>query len=232
MIQLVEYDKRFINQQRWIWHTDAKSNKDKLVELHPYSCLSKIDDDVPNLNLPFSPKDSITLYDTILEHFEKYYGDNLDEDLEILLDNMSPDLYFENMKPSQILTLNDSKDYESFLKVEFVKLYKDYPDIIKNVLDSFKIENDKCDNILDLLYECENKDMLPMLIFNTNSDYCVEIFKDIYDKLIYEETRNYPYHYDILEYKNDLYMKYLEKEKNLLTISKQINIVKIHNLIY
>ena len=129
---------------------------------------------------------------------------------------MSPDVYFENMKPSQILTLDDSKDYESFLKLEFVKLYKDYPNIIKNVLDSFKIENDKCDNILDLLYECKNKDMLPMLIFNTNSEYCVEIFKDIYERLISEEKLNYPYHYDILEYKNDLYNKYLEKREKFV----------------
>ena len=35
-----------------------------------------------------------------------------DKNLEELLDNMSPDVYFENMKPSQILTLDDSKDYE------------------------------------------------------------------------------------------------------------------------
>ena len=209
-IQLVEYDKRFINQQRWIYKND------KLVELHPYSCLSKVDNDVPNLNLPFSPKDSITLYDSILKHFEKYYGDDLDEDLEELLDNISPDVYFENMKPSQILTLNDSKDYETFLKLEFVKLYKDYPNIIQNMLNSFKLQNDKCDNILDLLYECKNKDMLPMLIFNTNSEYCVDIFKDIYERLISEEKMNYPYHYDILEYKNESYNKYLEKREKFV----------------
>ena len=58
--------------------------------------------------------------------------------------------------------------------------------------------------------------MLPMQIFNTNSEYCVDIFKDIYNKLITEETLNYPYHYDILEYKNDLYCKYLEKREKFV----------------
>ena len=58
--------------------------------------------------------------------------------------------------------------------------------------------------------------MLPMLIFNTDSNNCVNIFKDIYHRLIGEETRNYPYHYDILEKKNDLYTKYCEKREKFV----------------
>ena len=44
-------------------------------------------------------------------------------------------------------------------------------------------------------------------------DNCISLFKNIYEKLVNEETENYPYHYDILEKKNELYMKYYEKRE-------------------
>jgi len=221
-INLVEYDKRFINQQRWVWSSGEGSNggnkgsKGELKELHPFSQLDDIDESVLEFNLSFTPKDSILLYDSILENFEKKYND-LPEYIEEYLDSIGPDVYFENMKDTQILTLDDSKKYETFLKKEFVKLKKDHSDIVKNVLNDLKVDNNSNpDNVLDLLYECKRKDMLPMLIFNTDSNNCVNIFKDIYHRLIDAETQNYPYHYDILEKKNDLYTKYCEKREKFV----------------
>ena len=221
-INLVEYDKRFINQQRWVWSSGNgdnggnECNGGELKELHPFSQLDDIDESVLEFNLSFTPKDSIVLYDSIVKHFEIKYT-QLPEDIEEYLDSIGPDVYFENMKDTQILTLDDSKKYETFLKKEFVKLKKDHSDIVKNVLNDLKVDNNSNpDNVLDLLYECKRKDMLPMLIFNTDSNNCVNIFKDIYHRLIGEETRNYPYHYDILEKKNDLYTKYCEKREKFV----------------
>ena len=79
---------------------------------------------VPNLNLPFSPKDSITLYDSILEHFEKYYSDDLDEELEELLDNMSPK---ELKKCVKI-----SKKYDSLYEVKQSEMPADIQTMIDN----------------------------------------------------------------------------------------------------
>ena len=215
-INLVEYDKRFINQQRWVWSSGNECRVGELKELHPFSQLDDIDESVLEFNLSFTPKDSILLYDSIIKHFEIKYTQP-PEDIEEYLDSIGPDVYFENMKDTQILTLDDSKKYETFLKKEFVKLKKDHSDIVKNVLNDLKVDNNSNpDNVLDLLYECKRKDMLPMLIFNTDSNNCVNIFKDIYHRLIGEETRNYPYHYDILEKKNDLYTKYCEKREKFV----------------
>ena len=221
-INLVEYDKRFINQQRWVWSSGNGGNEGnegkggELKELHPFSQLDDIDESVLEFNLSFTPKDSILLYDSIIKHFEIKYT-QLPEDIEEYLDSIGPDVYFENMKDTQILTLDDSKKYETFLKKEFVKLKKDHSDIVKNVLNDLKVDNNSNpDNVLDLLYECKRKDMLPMLIFNTDSNNCVNIFKDIYHRLIDAETQNYPYHYDILEKKNDLYTKYCEKREKFV----------------
>ena len=86
-----------------------------------------------------------------------------------------------------------------------------YPYIVKDVLNEFKIDYDYSDNILSFLNECKKNDMLPMILFNTELNNCISLFKNIYESLVEEESKNYPYHYDILEKKNELYMKYYEK---------------------
>jgi len=215
-INLVEYDKRFINQQRWIW-------TNKLVELHPFACLDTIDENLLDYNLSFTPKDSATLWETIESEFKDKYSnedDELPDEIEDMVDMMSPDSYFENIDKDKILTLDDSKDYEYFLKKEFLKLQKDYPDIVQNVLQRFKVnhsDNHSDNNILDFLIDCKNKDMLPMILFNTEPDNCINIFTNIYNILVKEETENYPYHYDILEKKNDLFTAYCDKREKFVS---------------
>ena len=58
---------------------------------------------------------------------------------------------------------------------------------------------------------CKKNKMFPMLIFNASDNACEEIFYDVYEKLVKSENENYPYHYDILEKKQELYekLKYL-----------------------
>ena len=62
-IELVEYNKRFINQQRWIY-------TDKLSKIHPISCLD-VNDFKSFMNISFSPNDCITLYEILEEEFEE-----------------------------------------------------------------------------------------------------------------------------------------------------------------
>ena len=110
-IILIEYNKRFINQQRWLW----KNNK--LVELHPLASINIEDINNNKLieyNLPFSPKDLAVLWEKIEEEFEDLCDD--DDDLYDKINNLSPDKYFSNIHNNDILTLDQSKDYEIFLK--------------------------------------------------------------------------------------------------------------------
>ena len=101
-IQFIEYNQRFINQQRWIW------NDTKIQKIHPLSCitLQDLQDDFVNHNLSFTPHDSACLWNQLESTFE-------DTELENEIDKLSPDNYF---KESRILTLNDSKTYETVLK--------------------------------------------------------------------------------------------------------------------
>ena len=200
-IEYVEYKKRFINIQRWIYN-------DRLLQLHPLSCL-----DESNFNsisdIPFTPEDLVNLYETIYDIFEQ-------DDLEDKIDYLSPDTYFTEDK---LLTLDDTKDYELFMKQELNTLYNEYPEYLTKVFDKYKnVSNinktdktDKTDNCIQLFNDCKKRDLLPMLYFHTREEVSKEIFLNLHEDLQKTEIDNYPFHYDILKKKNDLYEKYTEK---------------------
>jgi len=208
-IKLIEYNKRFINQQRWLW----KNNK--LVELHPLASINIEDINNNKLieyNLPFSPKDLAVLWEKIEEEFEDLCDD--DDDLYDKINNLSPDKYFSNIHNNDILTLDQSKDYEIFLKENLQLLNNDYSKNICNILDNFSMDfniKQNNDDIIDFLLDSKKNKMFPMLLFNTELNNCIQLFNNIHTKLIEAENYNYPYHYDILNKKNDLYKNYLDK---------------------
>ena len=193
-IKYVEYKKRFINIQRWIFN-------DKLLKIHPLVCLEKDNFDSIK-NISFTPYDCIILYE--------YLEDELDEYVEYL----SPDNYFNEDK---LLTLDDTKLYEEYLKNELERIYKLYPDKTNLVIDKFKKykinKKDNLDDIVNFFRECKNRDLLPMIYFHTDEIVTKEIFYKVYNDLKTMEDLEYPYHYDILEKKDDLYKKYLEKRE-------------------
>ena len=205
-IHYVEYNKRFINHQRWIYNNE-------LVSLHPLCTISNDDlnSDFINNSLSFTPNDCATLWESIEEEYES------DDDI----DNMSPDEYFTDNK---LLTLDDCLKYEQFLKKFLIDHKND--DKVKEILNELKLNksnNDTKDNIVKFLRNCDNKDMFPMIIFNTDSEVCKEIFYHIYDNLVKDEEKEYPYHYIILEKKQELFEKYLEDRNKF---SSNIKIAK------
>ena len=195
-IEYVEYNKRFINIQRWIYD-------ERLNSLHPLACFSS--DFHSIVNIPFTPKDLIDTYETIYDIFDR---DDLEEEIEYL----SPDNYF---KEDKLLTLNDTKDYESFLKCELVKLEEKYPQYMKTLVENYKSKEyipDK-NNIIQLFKDCKSKDLLPMLYFHTREEVAKEIFLNLHSDLKREENEAYPFHYDILKKKSELYQKFVEKRQ-------------------
>ena len=101
-IQIVEYDKRFINNQKWFW------DGEKLQILHPLCSteLSDLNDNFIEKNHQFTPKDSALLWEKLEEVFT-------DEDKEEIIEDLSPDNVFQE---SSILTLDDTRDYEDMIK--------------------------------------------------------------------------------------------------------------------
>ena len=209
-IHYVEYNKRFINHQRWIYNNGLKS-------LHPL-CTIKPDDLKDNFienSLSFTPNDCATLW----EYIEEAYDDSDDED-SYIIDGLSPDEYFTE---NRLLTLDDCLEYERMLK-KFLLDYRDDNKVeeILNDLKYTKSTSDTKENIIKFLRECNDKDMFPMIIFNTDSQVCKDLFYYIYNNLADSEEEEYPYHYLVLAKKQELYEKYIE-ERNKFSSNIKIS---------
>ena len=208
-IHYVEYTKRFINQQKMVYENGS------LQTLHPLACISfeDLDDSFLKSNLQFTPYDSAILWETIEEVFESVDKDEIVEDL-------SPDNYFED--DNKILTLDDTRLYELFIKGKLVELSNTHPDEIKDVLAKFNrypsimrtgsMEKD----IINMFTQCKKKECLPMLVFNTDTVKCKELFTDLYTVIDSTELEWYPYHYEILEFKDELYSRYRDKRQEFV----------------
>jgi len=192
-IHYVEYNKRFINHQRWIYNKTLES-------IHPLCSIDKNDltEKLLENSLSFTPNDCATLWEVIEEVYDE----------DDIIEGMSPDEYFTENK---LLTLDDCTQYEKFLKKFLIDNSNDKKVIeilnklkIKNINESTKY------NIIKFLRDCRNKDMFPMITFNTNPEVCKDIFYHIYENLASAEEKEYPFHYMILEKKQELYEKYLE----------------------
>jgi len=198
-IKYVEYKKRFINQQRWIYN-------ESLNKIHPISCLDTSDFKSFE-NISFTPSDCIILYETLEEELD-------DEDL---IEELSPDNYF---KTDKLLTLDDTKEYEIFMKEKLEEIYKINPDIIHNIIAKFQIKGEtgnlstgNLSTIIPLFKECKKSDLLPMLYFHTEERVAHEIAMKVYQDLQDREEYDYPHHYNILEKKDELYTKYIDKRE-------------------
>lgn len=205
-IHYVEYNKRFINHQRYIYQNNS------LKKLHPLCSTEQKDlnENFIENSLSFTPNDCSTLWD--------YIEENIDEDL---IEGLSPDEYY---KEDKLLTLNDCLQYEIMLK-KFILNLED-KDTQKQLLDNFKELNKsdkKANNVVEFLRECKDNDMLPMIVFNTSEETCKKIFYDIYENLHTTELEYYPFHYVIMNKKGELFDKYLEDRetfKSKIKISK------------
>ncbi len=194
-IHYIEYKKRFINHQRWIW------NNDKIETLHPLCSIEieDLNDDFVNNSLGFTPNDNFTLWDKM----EDIYDDEL-------IEGLSPDDFF---KDDKLLSLDDCRDYEYRLK----KFLIDNRELVetKELLKEFKckVVNKKNydKDIIHFLKQSKKQDMFPMILFNTDTEKTNKLFNFIYDELDKNEKMEYPYHYIIMEKKKELYDKYLER---------------------
>ena len=191
--EYIEYNKRFINQQRWIYNKDKK-----LEKLHPCSCYSADPNEKQSIeNISFTPYDCQNLYEK-LEEYEEY------EEYEEI-DKLDPDKYFQEEK---MISLDEVKVYEAEIKAKLDYLHEKYPEKTNNLMKKYKVdimEGDVNDSLLDLLLECKRNDLLPALYFQVKEENAKEIFKHLYKELEHREIDLYPYHYKILEKKDKEY---------------------------
>jgi hypothetical protein len=195
-INYIEYNKRFINQQRWRWNGSFH-------KIHPFAAYSSIHEMDLESSLSFTPSDCATLWECI----EGVFEDIVEE-----IDEFSPDEYFQEEK---LLTLDDCRVYELFLKEKLIELSKTNPKEVQNVFDNFTSDEMglKDPDMVQFIKTSKKEDLFPMLMFHTNEEECKNIFTMVYESLDRQELDEYPFHYDILEKKNSFYETYSDQRK-------------------
>ncbi len=201
-IELIEYKKRFIIQQRYLW------NNNKLNHLHPLSCIDieyLKNDGFNKSELSFTPRDSFNLYKKLCENV------NLENE------NDKPKLHPINVlkknKWDQI-NLTDTIHYENELKKYLTKLSFTDENIVKKILDEYKIDESENEfNLIKLIKTLLKKNMCPVIFFKINPIRCLELFKNIVLLLEEEQNKKYPHHNDDLEVKLNYYEKFINKVK-------------------
>ena len=196
----IEYQHRFINQQRWVYN----GSSDSLKHLHPILCY---DGEGSLRDIAMTPNDMVGLY----QRLEKVFDDTDDETIEEILEKLDPEEYFTE---HSLLTLDTTKRYESDLKGGLDELYETDPETILMVKRSYETPlsiNETLSDIVPFLKKCRKKDLLPMLYFHTREDTVKEIFLEVYESLQTQEAEAYPFHYKVLEKKDELYREYVSK---------------------
>ena len=160
-IHYVEYNERFINQQRWVWKNG------KMKKIHPMCVFKSINDGFLDHQIPYSPNDCAVLWEKMYSIFEDLFDD---------IDDYSPDEFFSK----QLITLNDCKKYEKFLKEKIIKLNNNYPTEIQSLFDQFENVSPCGGDIIQFIKQAKKEDMFPMLMFHTNEKECMDIFNHIY----------------------------------------------------
>ena len=133
-IEKIEYNKRFINSQKWIWDNNI------LKKIHPLHCYNSDDlnDDFINIDFKMTPNDIALLWERLEEVFEDLENDesfDIHDSIEDFIESLSPDSYFKNN--DKLLTLNNANDYEIFLLKNIIYLNKYYKREITILFDKF-----------------------------------------------------------------------------------------------
>ena len=214
-IHYVEYNKRFMNQQRWLW----KNNE--LIKLHPLCAIQKIDLDFKQSMISYTPNDCYKLWECIEEVMEE-----VDETYNIL-EGCSPDDYFTK---DTLLTLEECSEYETFLKEKLLEWFTSYPSEIQEIVDTFQEQPSKdkysVQDLYSFLTSLKKNDMFPAIMFHTQEKICYELFQSLLHYLETLEIQENPYHYVILEKKQELYLEYVSKKEayeSNITLGKSSN---------
>jgi superfamily II RNA helicase len=213
-IHYIEYNKRFINHQKWIW------NNNKMIKIHPFTAFKKVNDYGLKNTLNFTPDDCSSLWEIIEEVFED----------EEIIDGCSPDEYFTE---DRLISLDDCIQYEGFLKSVLCDAVNNDNDNLsrkaQKVMNHFQLniitDNNNNNDIISFIRNAKDMNMLPMIMFHTNEKICHDIFHEIYEYLDQKEYEEYPFHYEILEKKEEYFQKYINDRdifENKLVISKSV----------
>lgn len=201
-VVLQEYFARFINLQRYVvTQSEAKDGKmkQKLVKLHPVAAMTpdRLKSE-PELiaGLSMTPADLMDLWKRMRAIFPSTVLEELDD----------PDKFFaQYVDESKRVTLNQTKEYETYLKKRLAALSESHPELYERLrkaqlpppLESKKDVSDILHGVIDQLKQA---DLLPAVAFQLNTYGAFNMFKTVLKSLESEQVAEFPnYRKDLIK---------------------------------
>jgi hypothetical protein len=204
-VEIVEYDKRFINLQRFYYDYENSN----LVRIHPLSMVSPSDfENILDKTINPTPPDVYDLYQKLTSVFV---------DKEIKHNN-----YFDK---DARLSLSDVEGFFKHLLTFMIKKYKNKKDSskIKKILDNYKCDQvkqntyeDLKNNIIEMFFKLKENNKTPAIVFHKNSSFVQKLAIDLYNKITDMENKKYPKlqkQREEINKKAKMLMKKMEKDK-------------------
>jgi superfamily II RNA helicase len=201
-VVLKEHYARFINLQRYVVaESEGKdgNTKQKLLKLHPVAAMTPDRlRDQPDLiaSLSMTPTDMIDLWTRMRSIFPGTALEDLDD----------PDNFFKQyVDESKRITLNQTKEYETRLKMRLTDLSQSHPELyerlrIAQLPPPLKSKADISDELYDVVTQLKETHLLPAVAFQLNTYGAFNMFKKLLERLESEQVAEFPnYRKDLIK---------------------------------
>lgn len=197
---LQEHYARFINLQRYVvTESEGKDGrkKQKLVKLQPVAAMTpeRLKNEPELISaLSMTPTDMINLWIRMKSIFPSTVLEELDD----------PDNFFKaKLGESQRITLNQTKEYETRLKLRLTALSESHPDLyerlrLAQVPPPLKAMKDVSDIMYDVASQLKKSELLPAVAFQLDTYGAFDMFKTLLARLESEQVAEFP------NYRSDL----------------------------
>ena len=199
-VRSVEYNERFINQERWCYTGDKIEKASCLsvvtVKMIAEGCLTRSEMQFPSTQLPDLGS---TIYDKTKN--------------ELALSHV----FFANDK----VTLKSCKKYEDLLKNLMTSLSKNDSASMQNILDLYRTTPVSIDKLgipelYKVLMDLKKRDMLKAMVFIFDQYLCKKTCYELLDYMLSEEARRFPLWIELRELQNERYEVLCEEKAKLL----------------
>jgi superfamily II RNA helicase len=208
-------NKRFFNLQKYYYSNE----NDEIISLHPLSLITEeqlINKSLINKTFHPTPIDCWDLALKLKDIFD--------------LDSLDPYNYFNNINR---INLDNVNEYFYKLINLLVDKYSSNKDEIINIINSYKHDNIKTDNIdlIKLIYKIKNSKRTPAILFHKDTNICLNIIRDIARKIEIMENEKYPklYQERLKKIKENEKLKKKLETKSIKIVKKESGLEKSEN---
>lgn len=215
-VKLLQYNKRFIVQQKHIW------TGEQLLTLHPLNCIDTdyiLKERFESGDLAMTARDVYAMGCDMANFFSEY-NDTW---------GLHPNLHFDSSVP---ITMDMVETYEKYLKDKLLELALINNDRVSQYLHTYNIENgsvwtsddnDTIHRIIDMFKALKTKNLLPALCFMMDRLKVIDLYTKLINTLTNIENKYFPWYSNFMGKLHDDIEEFNGNEEALKeSISKSI----------